>query len=24
VSYQLVSEKDWDGELVSIEFRDNP
>jgi tetratricopeptide (TPR) repeat protein len=24
VSYQLVSEKEWDGELVSIEFRDNP
>jgi tetratricopeptide (TPR) repeat protein len=24
VSYQLVQEKDWDGELVSIEFRDNP
>ncbi len=24
VSYQLVSEKDWEGELVSIEFRDNP
>jgi hypothetical protein len=24
VSYQLVSGKDWDGELVSIEFRDNP
>ena len=24
VSYQLVSEKDWDGELVSIEFRDAP
>jgi tetratricopeptide (TPR) repeat protein len=24
VSYKLVSEKDWDGELVSIEFRDNP
>jgi hypothetical protein len=24
VSYQLVSEKEWDGELVSIEFRDAP
>jgi len=24
VSYQLVSEKDWDGEIVSIEFRGNP
>jgi Flp pilus assembly protein TadD len=24
VSYQLVPGKDWDGELVSIEFRDNP
>jgi hypothetical protein len=24
VSYRLVSEKDWDGELVSIEFRDTP
>src|SRR6266853_177795 len=24
VSYQLVQEKNWDGELVSIEFRDNP
>jgi hypothetical protein len=24
VSYQLATEKDWDGELVSIEFRDNP
>jgi tetratricopeptide (TPR) repeat protein len=24
VSYQLVQEKDWDGELVSIAFRDNP
>jgi tetratricopeptide (TPR) repeat protein len=24
VSYQLASEKDWDGELVSIEFRDTP
>jgi tetratricopeptide (TPR) repeat protein len=24
VSYQLVQEKEWDGELVSIEFRDNP
>ena len=24
VSYQLVSKKNWDGELVSIEFRDNP
>jgi hypothetical protein len=24
VSYQLVSGKDWDGELASIEFRDNP
>ena len=24
VTYQLVSEKEWDGELVSIEFRDNP
>jgi len=24
VSYQLVGEKDWDGEVVSIEFRDAP
>jgi hypothetical protein len=24
VSYQLVGEKDWDGEVVSIEFRDTP
>ena len=24
VSYRLVSEKDWDGEIVSIEFRDAP
>jgi len=24
VSYQLATEKEWDGELVSIEFRDNP
>ncbi len=24
VSYQLVQEKAWDGEVVSIEFRDNP
>jgi tetratricopeptide (TPR) repeat protein len=24
VSYQLVSDKDWDGELVSIEFRNTP
>jgi tetratricopeptide (TPR) repeat protein len=24
VSYQLVSEKEWDGELVSIELRDAP
>ncbi len=24
VSYQLVQEKNWDGELESIEFRDNP
>jgi len=24
VSYQLATEKDWDGELISIEFRDNP
>jgi hypothetical protein len=24
VSYQLVSDKDWEGELVSIEFRDSP
>jgi tetratricopeptide (TPR) repeat protein len=24
VSYQLVSGKDWDGELASIEFRGNP
>ena len=24
VSYQLVLEKEWDGELVSIEFRDTP
>ena len=24
ISYQLVPEKDWDGEVVSIEFRDNP
>jgi tetratricopeptide (TPR) repeat protein len=24
VSYQLVSEKDWDGEVVEIEFRDAP
>jgi hypothetical protein len=24
VSYRLVSERDWDGEIVSIEFRDAP
>ena len=24
VSYQLVQDKDWDGELTSIEFRDAP
>jgi tetratricopeptide (TPR) repeat protein len=24
ISYRLVSEKDWDGEIVSIEFRDAP
>jgi len=24
VSYRLVQEKDWDGEIVSIEFRDAP
>jgi len=24
VSYQLVPGKEWDGELVSIEFRNNP
>ena len=24
VSYQLVGEKDWDGEVISIEFRDAP
>jgi hypothetical protein len=24
VSYQLVSEKEWDGEIVSIELRDAP
>ena len=24
VSYRLVREKDWDGEVVSIEFRDSP
>jgi tetratricopeptide (TPR) repeat protein len=24
VSYQLVPEQKWDGEIVSIEFRDNP
>jgi tetratricopeptide (TPR) repeat protein len=24
ISYRLVSEKDWDGEILSIEFRDAP